>query len=319
MSSALHFAFSFLISLYFFFMVSKLPLDLQQTICKYAILDRKSCYEYNSLFVKTALTVNKTWAYFVCRVIYRHYRIKNYLAFIGFVKTITSLQSLLPYGLFVRSIDLTPVNKYGIDMRAHRLFRCCPNIVEMTLGHPTTLKSETIREITKYNTRLHTLSMGGIESFPFMLECDFSGMKRLEHVTLKTTPLLSSSLMTLPAKQLYSIRLIQMDAITPDELLMFCQSHTNIHTIAIANCRGLLVPALGTVLAKLTNLLELKKIELEGNQVTDAVLCDLFSQVPKGTQLKQFKLINTHITSNFILNLPKQHLQVHHLEIINNR
>ena len=204
-------------------------------------------------------------------------------------------------------------------MRAHRLFRCCPNIVEMTLGHPTTLKSETIREITKYNTRLHTLSMGGIESFPFMLECDFSGMKRLEHVTLKTTPLLSSSLMTLPAKHLQSIRLIQMDAITPDELLTFCQSHISIHAIAISNCRGLLVPALGTVLARLMHSLELTTIELEGSHVTDAVLCDLFSQVPKDTQLEYFKLTNTHITSQFILDLPKQHLQVHHLEIINNR
>jgi hypothetical protein len=47
-------------------MVAKLPLDLQQVICKYAI-DIKS----NGSFVKVAITVNKAWAYFVCRLLYR--------------------------------------------------------------------------------------------------------------------------------------------------------------------------------------------------------------------------------------------------------
>lgn len=47
-------------------MVSKLPLDLQQVICEYAI-GRNS----NNQFAMVALTVNKNWAYFVCRMLYR--------------------------------------------------------------------------------------------------------------------------------------------------------------------------------------------------------------------------------------------------------
>lgn len=47
-------------------MVDKLPLDLQQVICEYAIGIKS-----NGSFVKVAITVNKTWAYFVCRVLYR--------------------------------------------------------------------------------------------------------------------------------------------------------------------------------------------------------------------------------------------------------
>ncbi|KAI8078248.1 uncharacterized protein B0P05DRAFT_587472 [Gilbertella persicaria] len=296
--------------------MGKLPLDIQQIICRYAVLRDKQG-AYNSQFVVNALIVSKAWAYFVCRIIYRHYRIRNYLAFVGFVKTITSNNTFLPYGHFVRSIDFTPVNKYGIDMRVHRLFRCCPYIVQMTLGHPTTLKSETIREITRYNTRLHTLSMGGIESFPFMLECDFSGMKQLEHVTLKTTPLLSSSFMTLPIQSLRSIRLIQMDAIQPHELLAFCQTHTHVQAISIINCKALLLPALGSVLAQLA--MHLKTIELEGYQITDELLFDLFTKVPKGTRLERLLLANTQITSAFVHSLPKQPLQVRQLELVNNR
>lgn len=214
----------------------------------------------------------------------------------------TSPSPILPYGLFVRSIDLTPVNKYGIDMRAHRLIRCCPNTTEMTLGHPTTLKSETIREIARYNKRLHTLSMGGIESFPFMLECDFAGLKQLQHVTLKTTPLLSASFMTLPSR-LKSIRLIQMDAVTPSELLVFCQAHTQLQSLAIVNCKAM-VGNIGEVLAKLITLhdssacLELQEIELVGHQISDENLSALFNRVPKGTRLKSLKLYDTSVTKS---------------------
>ncbi|KAI9473671.1 MAG: hypothetical protein EXX96DRAFT_578884 [Benjaminiella poitrasii] len=305
-------------------MVSKLPLDLQQVICRHAIRSPG-----NNRFAMIALTINKSWAYFVCRILYRHYRIKNYLTFIGFVKTVTSPNPVLPYGLFVRSIDLTPVNKYGIDMRAHRLIRCCPNIVEMTLGHPTTLKKETIQEIAIYNTKLHTLSMGGLESFPFMLDCDFSGLSELQHVTLKTTPLLSSSFMTLPHDKLKSIRLIQMDAVKPDELLLFCQHHPHLQLLAIENCKALMTDELGKALATILTphdsaaCLELKQIELVGHQVTDTTLTALFSNVPKGTRLYKLKLCNTSVTPQLI-NPILQHdssiqLRVEKLELLNNR
>lgn len=246
------------------------------------------------------------------------------MTFIDFVKTVTSSSRILPYGLFIRSIDLTPVNKYGIDMRAHRLMRCCPNIVQMTLGHPTTLKSETIREIAKYNTKLHTLSMGGIESFPFMLECNFSQLHQLQHVTLTTTPLLASSFMTLPAKKLKSMRLVQMDAVTPQELLAFCQSHPKLQSLSIVNCRALNSPELGHVLAKVLTMHdplanhELHTIELVGPQMTDENLNPLFQNVPKGSRLKHLKLQDTHITKALMVFCPHQYLQIENLELVNN-
>ncbi|KAK4509111.1 uncharacterized protein ATC70_007461 [Mucor velutinosus] len=281
-------------------MVPRLPLDLQQVVCKYAIAIN------GNKFVKVAITVNKTWAYFACQLLYRHYRIKNYLTFISFVKTVTSCNSILPYGSFIRSIDLTPVNKYGIDMRASKLVKCCPNIVEMTLGHPTTLKTETIREITKYNTRLHTLCMGGIDSYPFMLDCDFSGLAQLQHVTLKTTPLLASAFMTLPPRKLKSMNLVQMDAVTHQELLDFCQTHPRLQCLTISNCRDLLTLELGNTLAKLLTphhpaaCLELRTIELEGQQINDQTLFDFFNNVPRGTKLRKLKLTDTSITADFI-------------------
>ncbi|KAI8643137.1 hypothetical protein BD408DRAFT_415332 [Parasitella parasitica] len=305
-------------------MVPKIPLDLQQVICKYAL-------EINSdsSFTKVAITVNKSWAYFVCQILYRHYRIKNYLTFISFVKTVTSPNSILPYGSFIRSIDLTPVNKYGIDMRASKLVRCCPNIVEMTLGHPTTLKTETIQEITKYNTELHTLWMGGIDSYPFMLDCDFSGLAQLQHVTLKTTPLLASAFMTLPQRNLKSIKLIQMDAVTPQELLDFCKTHPRLQSLTIISCRDLLTAELGNTLSKLLTphdpaaCLELTQIELEGQQISDKTLFEFFNNVPRGTKLKKLKLSDTSLTADFIkpvlFNDSAVPLKVDQIELQNNR
>ncbi|CEP14364.1 hypothetical protein [Parasitella parasitica] len=313
-------------------MVSKIPLDLQQVICKYA-----TDFNGDSSFIKVAITVcnsssTVTLAPLEIDAQYlenRHYRIKNYLTFISFVKTVTSPNPILPYGSFIKSIDLTPVNKYGIDMRASKLVKCCPNIVEMTLGHPTTLKTETIQEITKYNTKLHTLWMGGIDSYPFMLDCDFSGLSQLQHVTLKTTPLLISALMTLPQKKLKSMKLIQMDAITPQELLDFCRSHPRLQSLTIVNCRNLFNAELGYTLAKLLTphhpaaCLELMQIELEGLLINDKQLFDLFNIVPKGTKLKKLKLSDTSITADFIKPIlcddSTVPLKVAQIELQNNR
>lgn len=226
------------------------------------------------------------------------------MSFIGFVNTITTSNTVLPYGIFVRSIDLTPVNKYGIDMRAQRLMHCCPYIGEMTLGHPTTIKTETIREIAKYNNRLHTLSIGGIESFPFMLDCDFSHLTRLRHVSLTTTPLMTSSFMTLP--MLSSLQLIRMDAMTPEDLLLFCQTHQKLQSLAIINCKKLLTNGLGEVLARLITphdtayCIELRQIELVGHNVTDECLAGLFNKVPKGSRLAMLNLFSTSVTPQFI-------------------
>lgn len=211
-------------------------------------------------------------------------------------------------------------------MRAHLLMRCCPNIVEMTLGHPTTLKPETIQGITKYNSKLHTLSMGGIDSYPFMLECDFSGLAKLQHVTLKTTPLLSSAFMTLPSLTLKSIRLVKMDSMKPEEFLLFCQTHKNLESIVIDNCRNLLIDDLGKTLANLMNskyLVDLKTIELVGHQITNQLLSHFFNYVTVGTRLDTLTLVNTSITKEFMDPILSSgscyYLHVNHLNLKDNR
>ncbi|KAI8883389.1 hypothetical protein K501DRAFT_314422 [Backusella circina FSU 941] len=276
----------------------KLPLDLQQIICEYAIGENGK-----DRFVCKALLVNKTWAYFVCRVLYRHYRVKSYIGFLGFIKTVIGQDTFFRYGDFIRSIDLSPVNKYGVDPKAHRLMARCPYIESVCLGHPTTLKTETIKKIAKYNTSLRSLSMGGIESFPFMLECDFSGLLQLEHVTLTTTPLLPASFMTL-TNNITSLTLVHVETLTSDTLLAFCQSHSRLRSLVIENCRAL-APDLGRVLCQLIinrqdnpyYCHKLKNIELTGHCIDNEIVKTLFFEVPKGTRLDRLTLSNTLFTS----------------------
>jgi hypothetical protein len=230
--------------------------------------------------------------------------VKSYLGFLGFIKTVTGHNTLFCYGDFIRSIDLTPVNKYGVDPKAHRLMQRCPYIESVCLGHPTTLKSETISKIAKYNTSLRSLSMGGLESFPFMLECDFSGLLQLEHVTLTTTPLLPASFMTLP--NLKSLTLVRVETIKSNMLLAFCQSHPRLRSLVIDNCRAL-TPGLGQVFVKLLTkdspyyCHALKVIGLSGHCIDNLTLNTLFFDVPRETRIEKLTLSNTSLTSMDLL------------------
>jgi hypothetical protein len=47
-------------------MINYLPFDLQQVICHYGIGQNAE-----KPFVQTAILVNKSWATFVCRILYR--------------------------------------------------------------------------------------------------------------------------------------------------------------------------------------------------------------------------------------------------------
>ncbi|KAI8138159.1 hypothetical protein BJV82DRAFT_583053 [Fennellomyces sp. T-0311] len=287
-------------------MLPPIPYDLQQVICEIAIGPRG-----NDPFAFKAMRVSKLWAHFVCSVLYRNYRINDYLQFVGFVKTITSDGPTLPYGSYIHSVDLTSVNRYGIDMRAHKLIRHCPNLLSVTLGHPTSVKPNTVKMMAKYCKKLHTLQIGGMESFPFMLECDFSKLVSLRSVDIFTTPLTGASLNSLPPN-LEQVRLARLDGLEDADLATFIESRKDtIKALRIDGCTRFK----GRIADVLRPLARLERLELAGSNMDDKRmegLCDL------PFTLECLHLCNTLITDQTILALAAGRLKVHHLDISNN-
>ncbi|KAI8379580.1 uncharacterized protein BYT42DRAFT_569291 [Radiomyces spectabilis] len=249
-----------------------------------------------------------------CNTFARNYLIRNYLSFIDFIKTVTKPSGVLRYGEYIRSIDLTLVNKYGIDMRVSQLIRRCPNIRTMTLGHPTSVQPDTIGLIAKYCRKLHTFNIGGLESWPFMLECDFSGLKQLHTIHFSTTPLMAHSLYTLPTRTLRHVCLEKMDALTVDELRIFLKNRPNIETLAILHCRRL-TKDLGTVISsKIGGTLD--QLELAGSQITDDNIRRMFQE--QG-HLSVLRLHRTWITDATLEAIRTGRLFIKHLDISYNK
>ncbi|ORZ22204.1 hypothetical protein BCR42DRAFT_405705 [Absidia repens] len=275
-------------------MAVSLPNELQQAICQLLLNDPN----YTVKIMRQLIGVNKQWAHFVCNAMYRHYRINKYVPFIGFYNTIVSKRQILPYGEFIRSLDMTAINKYGVDMRAHELIQRCPNLQSVTLGHPTSLKPATIQWLARNCKRLRTLSVGALESFPFMLECDFSSLDGLETMVFSTTPLLSSSLLTLP-RTLKELHLVRMDTLDTDTMITFFQHHHErqrnesnhecITRLAIHRC-----PRLLNGMTKWLPLNQLKWLSLSGPDICDDHVIDVLTQ--RGS-LDTLVLDNTQITT----------------------
>ncbi|KAI8092658.1 uncharacterized protein BX664DRAFT_327835 [Halteromyces radiatus] len=267
-----------------------LPNEIQQLICHIAITQSENSVKTMLLLLK----VNKLWAHFVCSHYYRHYRIDKYVTFIGFYNTIVSKQTVLPYGHYIYSLDLTPINKYGVDMRTHELIRHCPNLKSVTLGHPTSLKPTTIRWMARYCKQLETLSVGALESFPFMLECDFSNLNSLKKIVFSTTPLLNSSLLTLP-RSLQQLHLIRMDSLDTETMTAFFQqrqtkrNYEKITHLAIHRC-----PRLLENMTSWLPLNHLKWLSLSGLDVRDEHVIALLSMPG---ELDRLELKNTQITT----------------------
>ena len=240
----------------------------------------------------------------------RQFQFKNYIQFIGFVNTISLKNPVLPYNLYVRHIDLTPVNKYGVDVRVRRLFKHCPNILSIQLGQATSVKADTLQLMGKYCHNVQTLEMGGLQSFPFMFECDFSGMISLKSLTLSTTPLQSISLNTMPTS-LCHLEITQMDAIEYSELAEFLEHHQHIKSLSIRRCKHL-NKDFATLISQLTML---DVLELSGPEVDDDGLKDVFNIT---TQFKSLKLCHTQISDTTLEAIAAGCLVVKHLDIAQN-
>lgn len=210
----------------------------------------------------------------------------------------------------MKDIDLAPVNKYGVDIRVRKLIKYCPNIVTITLGHITSVKADTLQLMARYCRTVHTLQMGGIQSFPFMFDCDFSGMTGLRSLSLTTTPLESSSLQSLPTS-IRHLQLIQMDAIKPTELSNLLERHSELITLSIRRCKHIT----SNFAQLMVQLPLLKELEVHGPEINDTALKGLFD-VPG--VLHTLRVCHTQITDLTLDALTNGRLVIHHLNISNN-
>lgn len=309
----------------------QLPLEIQEIIC-FMVLGEDA----SNPFALTVMKVCKTWARFICERMYRYifvnfrikaqlfllmlnqlifflirqYQFKSYLQFVGFINTISSPDSLLPYGLFVRHIDLSPVNKYGVDARVRKFIKNCPNVTSLSFGQITSVKAETFQLLGRCCKNVRDLEIGGIQSFPFMFDCDFSGMISLRSLTLTTTPLQSASLHTLPVS-IRHLNLVQMDALQYDELSAFLQQQPHLWSLSIRRCKHI-----KSKFSKLVEKLpELNELGLYGLEVNDDALKGLFD-LP--VTINTIKLCHTQISNCTLEAITNGKLVIHHLDISNN-
>lgn len=283
----------------------QLPLEIQEIIC-FMVLGEDA----SNPFALTVMKVCKTWARFICERMYRQYQFKSYLQFVGFINTISSPDSLLPYGLFVRHIDLSPVNKYGVDARVRKFIKNCPNVTSLSFGQITSVKAETFQLLGRCCKNVRDLEIGGIQSFPFMFDCDFSGMISLRSLTLTTTPLQSASLHTLPVS-IRHLNLVQMDALQYDELSTFLQQQPHLWSLSIRHCKHI-KSKFSQLVEKLP---ELNELGLYGLEVNDDALKGLFD-LP--VTINTIKLCHTQISNCTLEAITNGKLVIHHLDISNN-
>jgi hypothetical protein len=183
-------------------------------------------------------------------------------------------------------------------------------MIELKLGQITSVKAETLQLMGKYCHNIHTLEMGTIQSFPFMFECDFSGMIQLKSVQFLTTPLQSCSLQTLP-NTIQHVTLSQLDAFKYNEFIEFLQHHQAIHTLSIRRCK-FLNTNLKIILRLLPNL---HTLELHGTDITDHSLRGVFDTC---AHLKSLKLSSTQITTNTLKCINQGSISIDYLDISNN-
>lgn len=231
------------------------------------------------------------------------------MQFIGFVLTISLPDPLLPYNLYVQEINFESVNKYGVDNRVRRLIKYCPNITNIKFGQAASVKSDTLQLLGKYCQSVKTLQLGGIQSFPFMLDCNFSGMSSLSNLSLAATPIQYSSLKTIPTS-ICHLKLMQMDALYHQDLMQWTQTHRQLTFLSIGRCKHL-TQKFAELVAELPRLTDL---ELYGTEINDTSLLGLFD-IP--ITLNTLSICHTQITDTTLQSLSNGRLVINHLNIIN--
>ncbi|KAI8638561.1 hypothetical protein BD408DRAFT_422874 [Parasitella parasitica] len=162
----------------------------------------------------------------------------------------------------------------------------------------------------KYCHNVQILEMGGMQSFPFMFDCNFSGMLNLESLSLTTTPLQSASFGTIP-NSICHLKIDQMDALEHDEFAEFLKCHQQLVSLSVRRCKHL---SRGFA-ALIGQLPVLDVLELSGPEINDNGLKELFD-IP--TRLRTLKLCHTQISDKTLEALATGCLEVKHLDIAQN-
>ncbi|CEP12204.1 hypothetical protein [Parasitella parasitica] len=286
----------------------QLPSEIQEIICS-MVLGDNACNPFALTAMRVAFFGMNSHVYQVLNV-GRQFQFTSYIQFIGFVNTISLKTPVFPYGLYVRHVDLAPVNKYGVDGRVRKMIKHCPNLTSIRLGHATSVKADTLQLIGRDCHNVQILEMGGMQSFPFMFDCNFSGMLSLESLSLTTTPLQSTSFGTIPSS-ICHLKIDQMDALEHDEFAEFLKRHQQLVSLSVRRCKHLN----RGFAALIGHLPVLNVLELSGPEINDAGLKELFD-IP--TQLKTLTLCHTQISDTTLEALAAGCLKVQHLDIAQN-
>lgn len=212
--------------------------------------------------------------------------------------------------MYVQHLRLEPVNKYGVDSRVRKLIKYCPNLLSIIFGPSTTVTASTFQLMGRRCNKVRTVELGGIQCFPFMFDCDFSGMKSLQQITLNSTPLQASSLKTIPPS-IHYLNISSMDALEYDELVEFLKNHRNIRTLKLGQCRYI-----NHNFSKLATLLpHLHTFELTGPEINDDAIEGLFD-LP--IRLYSLRICNTQITDKILGLLEDGCIKIKRLDLSGN-
>ncbi|KAI8577073.1 hypothetical protein K450DRAFT_302181 [Umbelopsis ramanniana AG] len=240
-----------------------IPHDIVYLVCSFAIGDDYSQY-------LSIMQVNHEWAEIACRMLYCNPRLQNYVAFCGFVRTVTKANGILPYAEYVRALDTAAVNKYDLRRRLIKLIACCHGLISLSLGYqPASVELDFFAQVKQHCPRLQTLQLPDIEKCIFMQEWNFSGFKRLRTVHLIAAPIGPSSITSLPKR----VKVVRLERVAFDNLYLerLLKTHPYIQEIEITNCKDI------SKFPGLAYASSLQSLTISGRTIDDSTLKDIWS------------------------------------------
>jgi hypothetical protein len=197
-------------------------------------------------------------------------RLHSYVAFCGFVRTVTSRNGILPYAQYVRELDTAAVNKYDLRRRLVKLIMCCHGLVSLSLGcQPASVELDFFAQLKQHCPRLETVQLPDIEKCIFMQKWNFSTFKRLRTVHLIAAPIGPSSITSLPKR----VKVVRLERVAFDNLYLeqLLKTHPYIEEIELISCRDI------SRLPGLAYASSLQALTLSGRTVNDTTLHDIWS------------------------------------------
>ncbi|KAG2183885.1 hypothetical protein INT44_008896 [Umbelopsis vinacea] len=240
-----------------------IPQDIAYLVCSFAIGD--DYRQYLSI-----LQVNHEWAEIACRMLYCKPRLQSYVAFCGFVRTVTKGNGILPYADYVRALDTAAVNRYDLRRRLVKLIACCHGLISISLGYqPASVELDFFTRVKRHCPRLEALQLPDVEKCIFMQEWNFSSFKRLRTVHLIAAPIGPSSITSLPKR----VKVVRLERVAINNLYLeqLLKTHPYIQEIEIINCKDI------SKLPGLAYASSLQSLTVSGRTIDDTTLKDIWS------------------------------------------